>query len=127
MHMPQPSGAVPILSGSPERAAAALWQSLQPERWPLPLAELPAGTALVGGAVRDGLLGRLAERPDLDLFAPDREHPSIHGTYLETCVVYATVMRSSPVPLRYVAPGISESDASYLRRVAWETFQAWTP
>ena len=67
MHMPQPSGAVPILSGSPERAAAALWQSLQPERWPLPLAELPAGTALVGGAVRDGLLGRLAERPDLDL------------------------------------------------------------
>ena len=69
----------------------------------------------------------LRERPDLDLFAPDREHPSIHGTYLETCVVYATVMRSSPVPLRYVAPGISDSDASYLRRVAWETFQAWTP
>jgi hypothetical protein len=69
----------------------------------------------------------LRERPDLDLFAPDREHPSIHGTYLETCVVYATVMRSSPMPLRYVAPGISDSDASYLRRVAWETFQAWTP
>ena len=67
MHMPQPSGPAPILSGPPERAAAALWQSLQPEHWPLPLAELPAGTALVGGAVRDGLLGRLAERPDLDL------------------------------------------------------------
>jgi tRNA nucleotidyltransferase (CCA-adding enzyme) len=28
---------------------------------------LPPGTALVGGAVRDGLLGRLGERPDLDL------------------------------------------------------------
>jgi tRNA nucleotidyltransferase (CCA-adding enzyme) len=67
MHMPQPSGPAPILSGSPQQAAATLWQSLQPERWPLPLAELPAGTALVGGAVRDGLLGRLAERPDLDL------------------------------------------------------------
>lgn len=67
MHMPQPGGPAPILSGSPQQAAATLWQSLQPERWPLPLAELPAGTALVGGAVRDGLLGRLAERPDLDL------------------------------------------------------------
>ena len=66
----------------------------------------------------------LRERPDLDLFAPDREHPSIHGTYLETCVVYATLMRTSPMPLRYVAPGISDSDASYLRRVAWETFQS---
>jgi tRNA nucleotidyltransferase (CCA-adding enzyme) len=31
---------------------------------------LPAGTALVGGAVRDGLLGRLTERPDLDLVVP---------------------------------------------------------
>ncbi|MFO0038577.1 MAG: CCA tRNA nucleotidyltransferase [Synechococcaceae cyanobacterium] len=67
MHMPQQSGPAPILSGPPERAATVLWQSLQPERWPLRLSELPAGTALVGGAVRDGLLGRLAERPDLDL------------------------------------------------------------
>ena len=32
--------------------------------------QLPAGTALVGGAVRDGLLGRLAAQPDLDLVVP---------------------------------------------------------
>jgi tRNA nucleotidyltransferase (CCA-adding enzyme) len=32
--------------------------------------QLPLGTALVGGAVRDGLLGRLAARPDLDLVVP---------------------------------------------------------
>ena len=32
--------------------------------------QLPAGTALVGGAVRDGLLGRLVARPDLDLVVP---------------------------------------------------------
>ncbi|MFN9646182.1 MAG: CCA tRNA nucleotidyltransferase [Cyanobacteriota bacterium] len=38
--------------------------------WPLPLTLLPSGTALVGGAVRDGLLGRLGERPDLDLVVP---------------------------------------------------------
>jgi tRNA nucleotidyltransferase (CCA-adding enzyme) len=43
---------------------------LAPEGWPLPLAALPAGTVLVGGAVRDALLGRLALRPDLDLVVP---------------------------------------------------------
>ena len=32
--------------------------------------QLPEGTALVGGAVRDGLLGRLAAQPDLDLVVP---------------------------------------------------------
>jgi len=37
----------------------------------LPPATLPPGTALVGGAVRDALLGRLAERPDLDLVVPE--------------------------------------------------------
>ena len=43
---------------------------LAPEGWPLPLAALPAGPVLVGGAVRDALLGRLALRPDLDLVVP---------------------------------------------------------
>lgn len=33
----------------------------------MPPEVFPAGTALVGGAVRDGLLGRLVEQPDLDL------------------------------------------------------------
>lgn len=69
----------------------------------------------------------LRERPDLDLFAPDREHPSLRGTYLETCVVYATVMRSSPVPLRHVPAGLPEQEALYLRQVAWETVREWKP
>ncbi|MFM7362594.1 MAG: CCA tRNA nucleotidyltransferase [Cyanobium sp.] len=51
-------------------SAAALWQALAPQRWPLPPAQLPPGSALVGGAVRDALLGRLGSRPDLDLVVP---------------------------------------------------------
>ncbi|MFN9989922.1 MAG: CCA tRNA nucleotidyltransferase, partial [Cyanobacteriota bacterium] len=47
-----------------------LWKRLAPASWPLPLSALPSGTALVGGAVRDGLLGRLGEKPDLDLVVP---------------------------------------------------------
>jgi tRNA nucleotidyltransferase (CCA-adding enzyme) len=47
-----------------------LWQRLRPQAWPIAPSALPEGTALVGGAVRDALLGRLAERPDLDLVVP---------------------------------------------------------
>jgi tRNA nucleotidyltransferase (CCA-adding enzyme) len=46
--------------------AQQLWQRLLAEPWPVPLAALPPGTALVGGAIRDALLGRLAPQPDLD-------------------------------------------------------------
>ena len=50
--------------------AEELWQRLLAEPWPLPQEALPPGTALVGGAVRDGLLGRLERQPDLDLVVP---------------------------------------------------------
>jgi tRNA nucleotidyltransferase (CCA-adding enzyme) len=55
------------VTSDPGALARWLWRELAPERWPLPTSLLPPGTALVGGAVRDGLLGQLAERPDLDL------------------------------------------------------------
>jgi tRNA nucleotidyltransferase (CCA-adding enzyme) len=69
MHMP----ADPINATILARRASAhqqLWHVLAAESWPIPLALLPPGTALVGGAVRDGLIGRLGERPDLDLVVP---------------------------------------------------------
>ena len=47
-----------------------LWNQLNPELWPFSIKDLPTGTALVGGAVRDGLLNRLQECPDLDLIVP---------------------------------------------------------
>jgi len=69
----------------------------------------------------------LQERPKLELFAPDQEHPSLSGTYLETCVVYATLYRTSPEPLAYVPAGMDEADALYLRRMAWEVVREWKP
>ena len=76
MHMPPRTDQEPIVATSPAPGQAAppqaalLWKRLAPHRWPLPLDAWPAGTALVGGAVRDGLLDRLAEKPDLDLVVP---------------------------------------------------------
>ncbi len=81
MHMPPRPGDDPILKArgpahqppglDPVTAASRLWQALEPRRWPLPPDALPPGSALVGGAVRDGLLGRLGATPDLDVVVPD--------------------------------------------------------
>jgi tRNA nucleotidyltransferase (CCA-adding enzyme) len=70
MHMPPDPDLESILTLPPGDQAGALWQLLDPPQWPIPFQDLPQGSALVGGAVRDGLLGRLAARPDLDLVVP---------------------------------------------------------
>ena len=69
---------------------------------------------------------RLAkQRPDLDLFNTDREHPSIYGTYLATAVVYATIYGADPTGLSYLPKGISPDAGAFLRRTAWETVQEY--
>ena len=76
MHIPQRPTDRTILGWSDQgasglaMAATTLRRTLRIEHWPLPTSDLPSGTALVGGAVRDGLLGRLGARPDLDLVVP---------------------------------------------------------
>jgi hypothetical protein len=65
------------------------------------------------------------ERPELDLFIADREHPSIYGTYLATAVVYATVFGENPTGSAYTPNGISAEAATFLRRIAWETVQEY--
>lgn len=67
MHMPAGSPQAPILSCGAREQLEGLRRALAPQRWPLDPALLPADALLVGGAVRDALLGRLGERPDLDL------------------------------------------------------------
>lgn len=66
---PGPSQA-PIVACEPGELVGELWRILAPESWPVPLEALPRRTVLVGGAVRDSLLGRLVPRPDLDLVVP---------------------------------------------------------
>ena len=70
MHMHPTSEEDSILEGEVGLMARQLMTRLQPHRWPIPLDRLPAGTVLVGGAVRDGLLNRLPEHPDLDMVVP---------------------------------------------------------
>jgi hypothetical protein len=64
----------------------------------------------------------VAQRPDIDLYVPDKRHPSLAGTYLAASTAYAALFRRSPVGLNYTA-GLDEPMAKALREAAWATVQ----
>jgi hypothetical protein len=70
-----------------------------------------------------GLAWQLAgtQRPDLDMYAADREHPSVHGMYLAACVVYATIYDKNPSGLKYAMSGMTPDQVAFLQRLAWQT------
>jgi hypothetical protein len=64
-----------------------------------------------------------AERPGMQLHkAFDGTHPSLLGTYLAACVVYASVYQRSVADITYDYFGaVNADDARFLRRIADET------
>lgn len=64
----------------------------------------------------------LALRPDIRLHQPDLRHPTMRGTYLAACTVFAATTGQSPVGSRYTA-GIDPEIARFLQTVAWTTVQ----
>jgi hypothetical protein len=66
----------------------------------------------------------IAKRPDLNLYEPDKRHPSLMGTYLAASTVLASVYGFSPVGNRYTA-GLPADVAAHLQATAWETVQAF--
>ena len=63
-------------------------------------------------------------RPELDLWNPDKRHPSLAGTYLCACLTYAALFEASPVGLAYDA-GLGADTAAFLQTLAVETLSAW--
>ena len=78
---------------------------------------VPAGPAFAAS---------IAKRPDINLYAPDKRHPSLAGTYLGAAVTMATLFKKSPVGNPYTA-GLPADVAQHLQAVAWETVQAFKP
>lgn len=65
-----------------------------------------------------------AKQPELNLYQPDKRHPSLAGTYLASCVVFTALTGRSPVGNTYSA-GLDAFTAKLLQTVAWETTQAY--
>lgn len=76
---------------------------------------IPAGLAFASA---------IAKRPALELHAPDKRHPSLEGTYLAACSVFAAVTGKSPVGSSYTA-GLDPELARFLQTVAWDTVRAY--
>lgn len=74
---------------------------------------IPAGLAFANA---------IARKPDLELYQPDKRHPSLAGTYLAANTVYATLTRKSPVGAKYTA-GLPVETARMLQQAAWDTVQ----
>jgi uncharacterized protein DUF4886 len=66
----------------------------------------------------------IAKRPELELYQPDKRHPSLAGTYLAACTVFAALTKKSPVGSTYNA-GLDQDLAKFLQATAWETVQAY--
>jgi hypothetical protein len=83
--------------------------------------QLNATVAPVGIALEHSL--RL--RPQMAMLSKDKEHESIQGTYLASCVLYATLFNKSPKGIRYWPEGITKPEAMYLQGLAWKTVRDW--
>ena len=66
----------------------------------------------------------VGKQPELNLYAPDKRHPSLAGTYLAACVVFAALTGKSPVGNSYLA-GVDAPTAKFLQEIAWETVQEY--
>jgi hypothetical protein len=66
----------------------------------------------------------LQKQPELDLYQPDKRHPSAAGTYLAACTSFAALTGRSPVGNSYHA-NVDEPTAKFLQQVAWETVQEY--
>ena len=113
------SGAAPLfyMAWEYERLSWISMEEIAEAHWTI-AAELGARVAPVGLARRRSY----GERPELDLYADDREHPSIAGSYLTALTLYASVFGVSPEGLSYRpsrSGGVSAEDAAFLQRIAW--------
>ncbi len=61
----------------------------------------------------------LEKKPGLALYVEDG-HPTVAGTYLAGCVLYATMFGKSPVGINYAPAGMPQEDRDFLQQVAAE-------
>jgi hypothetical protein len=63
-------------------------------------------------------------RSELPLHMDDKSHPTLAGTYLAACTVYAALFRRSPIGLAHVSD-LDAATARFLQSVALETVESY--
>jgi len=66
----------------------------------------------------------LYKRPSLSLYVDDKRHPTLAGSYLAACTVFASLYGRTPEGNKYTA-GLDPSLAAFLQGVAWETVREY--
>ncbi len=64
------------------------------------------------------------DRPDLNLYQPDKRHPTLIGSYLAASTIYASLYHRSAEINAYTA-GLDPDVARYLRTTAWDVAKAY--
>jgi hypothetical protein len=82
--------------------------------------ELGASVVPVGVAWQN--LIRLHSHPVLH--DKDKSHPTLAGSYLAACVLFAALFDESPVGIASDLKGLGQGDAELLQETAWTTVQA---
>jgi hypothetical protein len=62
----------------------------------------------------------ISRRPELELYQPDKRHPTLAGTYLAACTSFAALTGKSPVGVKYTG-GLEPDLAAFLQQVAADT------
>jgi len=76
---------------------------------------VPAGLAFAKAIGRD---------PKVNLYNPDKRHPSLAGSYLAACVIYAAVHGKNPVGNSHKG-GLDPKLADFLQQVAADTVKEY--
>mgnify|MGYP001403458346 FL=1 len=73
-----------------------------------------------------GLAFKLAqdEVPDIDLYTPDKRHPSKAGTYLMAAVIYSSIYNDSPIGNSYDY-GLGQETQTRLQEIAWAALNSY--
>jgi hypothetical protein len=66
----------------------------------------------------------IARNPQVNLYDPDKRHPSLAGSYLGAATIYASLYGKSPAGLPYYG-GLDAKTAGFLQEVAWETVKEY--
>lgn len=76
---------------------------------------IPAGLAFAAS---------IAKRPDINLYVPDKRHPSLAGSYLTAATMVASIWNVNPVGSKFTS-GLPADVARHLQEVAWETARTY--